>query len=172
MHRSETKRAFSLEWRREDHAGGGTAIGQKLLDEVFKFCHGGEDQFEQEGVVAGEVVALLHGVERRKELEEGFVARAFAGEAHEGRDRKAEGLHVDVGAVTADELETLEAPEALGGGRGGKSDAPSELRYGEARVGREFPQNFAVNLVDAIVEKHGGSWDSFELVSNWCPLSR
>ena len=99
-------------------------------------------------------MALLDRVERGKELEEGFVARALAGEAHEGRDGKAEGLHVDVGAVAANELKAFEAPEALGGGGVGESDASTELRYGEARVGGKFSQNFAVNLVNSIVEKH------------------
>ena len=116
VQRSEAERTFSLEWRREDHASGGTAVGQELLDEVFEFRHRGEDELEEEGVVAGEMVAFLHGVQGGKELEERFVARAFAGEAHEGRDGEAEGLHVDVGTIAADELEAFEAAEALGGG--------------------------------------------------------
>ena len=35
----EAKGTLSLEWRRKDHASGRTAIGQKLFDEVFEFCH-------------------------------------------------------------------------------------------------------------------------------------
>jgi len=65
----------------------------------------------------------LDSVEGRKEFEEGLVARAFAGEAHEGGDGEAEGLEVDVGAVATDELEAFEAAKALGGGGGGEVDA-------------------------------------------------
>ena len=107
--RLEAKNLLSLKWRRENHAGGGTAVGEKFFDEVFELCDGGEDDFEQEGVVAGEVVALLHGAERGKELEEGLVAGAFAGEPDEGGGGEAEGVEIDVGAIAANDLEAFEA---------------------------------------------------------------
>ncbi len=71
--RLEAKRLLTLQRRRHDHAGGGAAVREQLFDEVLEVGHGGEDDLEEEGVVAGEVVALLHGVERGEELEEGFV---------------------------------------------------------------------------------------------------
>ena len=65
------------------------------------------------------MVALLHGVERWKELEEGLVASALAGEPDEGRDSEAESLKIDVGSIAADDLEALQTAKALGGGGGG-----------------------------------------------------
>jgi len=41
--RLEAKKALSLKWCREDHAGGGAAVGQEFFDEVFELGHGGED---------------------------------------------------------------------------------------------------------------------------------
>ena len=114
----EAKRTLSLEWRREDHAGGGAAVGQKLFDEVFKFGHRCEDDLQQEGIVASEMVAFLHRVECRKEFEERFVTRALAGKTHEGCDGEAKGLEIDVGAIAADELKAFEAAKALGCRRG------------------------------------------------------
>ena len=123
VQRSEAERTFSLEWRREDHASGGTAVGQELLDEVFEFRHRGEDELEEEGVVAGEMVAFLHGVQGGKELEERFVARAFAGEANEGSDGETEGRQIDVGVIALDDFKAFETAQALGGGGGGEADA-------------------------------------------------
>jgi len=100
------------------------------------------------------VVALLHGVECGKELEERFVACAFASEPHESCDGEAEGLQVNFRVVAADELETLEAAQALGGGGGGEADASAELGYAEASVGGQLSKNLAVDLVDSSVEKH------------------
>jgi len=99
-------------------------------------------------------MTLLDGVERGKEFEERFVARAFAGEPYEGCDGEAEGLQVDLRVVAANELEAFETAQALGGGGGGEADAPAEFRYGEARVGGKLPQDLAVDLVDSVVEKH------------------
>jgi hypothetical protein len=147
----EAKRTLSLEWRREDHAGGGAAVGQKLFDEVFEFGHRCEDDLQQEGVVAGEVMALLYRVKRWKELEERFVARALAGKAHKGCDGEAESLKIDVCAIAADEFKALEAAKALGGCGGREADATAELCHGEARVHREFSKDFAVDLVDSCV---------------------
>jgi len=100
------------------------------------------------------VVALLHGVERGQELEKRFVARAFAGESHEGCDIEAEGLQVDFRVVAANELEAFETAQALGGGGGGEADASAELGYAEASVGGQLSKNLAVDLVDSSVEKH------------------
>ena len=123
--RLEAKQLHSLKWRRHDHAGGGAAVGQELFDEVFEFGHGGEDDLEHEGIVAGEVMALLHGDEGGEELEEGFVARSLAGEPDEGCDGEAEGLEVDVGAIAANDFEAFEAAQTLGGGGGREADAAS-----------------------------------------------
>ncbi len=94
-------------------------------------------------------MALLHGVERGDELEEGFVARAFAGEAHEGCDGEAERLEVHFGAVALDDLEAFEAAEALRGGGGGEADAAAEFGDGEAGIGGEFVEDLAIDLVDS-----------------------
>jgi hypothetical protein len=94
------------------------------------------------------VVALLHGVEGLDELEEGFVAGAFAGKADEGGDGEAEGLEVDVGAVAADDFEGLEAAEALGGGGWREADAAAELGDGEAGVGGELAEELTVEGVE------------------------
>jgi hypothetical protein len=147
----EAKRALSLEWRREDHAGGGAAIGQKLFDEILKFGHRCEDDLQQEGVVACEVVAFLYCIECRKEFEEWFVACALAGEAHEGCNGKAEGMEVDVRAITTDEFKAFEAAKALSCGRGRETDSSTELSYGKACVVGELSQNLAVDLVDSCV---------------------
>ena len=117
------KRTLSLEWRREDQAGGGAAVGEQFFDQVFEFGHGGEDDFEHEGVVAGEVVAFLHGGECGKEFEERLVARAFAGEANEGSDGETEGRQIDVGVIALDDFKAFETAQALGGGGGGEADA-------------------------------------------------
>lgn len=119
----EAKHLGSLKWRRHDHAGGGAAVGQQFLDEIFEFGHGGEDDFEHEGVVAGEVMAFLDGDEGGEELEEGFVAGALASEADEGGDGEAEGVEIDVGAIAANDLEAFEAAKALCGGGGGEANA-------------------------------------------------
>ncbi len=116
--RLKAKSRFSLKWRRKNHAGGGAAVGEKFFDEVLEVGHGGEDDLEEEGVVAGEVVALLDGFEGGKEFEEGFVAGAFAGEADEGSDGEAEGVEVDVGAIAANDFKGFETAEALRGGGG------------------------------------------------------
>ncbi len=148
------KRTLSLEWRREDHAGRGAAVGEQLFDEVFELGHGGEDDFEHEGVVAGEVVALLHGVEGGKEFQEWLVACAFAGEAYEGGDGETEGLQVDVSMIALDDLKAFQAAQTLGGGGGGEADAPAKLGYSETRVVGEFAENLAVDLINSGVKKH------------------
>ena len=136
---------LSLEWRREDHAGGGAAIGQKFFDEVLELGHGREDDLEHEGVVAGEVVAFLHGVESGEEFEEGFVSGSFAGEADEGGNGVAERGKVDVGAVAANDLEAFEAAEAFGGSGGRETDSTAEFGDGEASVGIELLQELFID---------------------------
>lgn len=159
------KKLLSLKWRREDHAGGWAAVGEKFFDEVFEFGHGGQDDLEQEGVVAGEMVTLLHCVEGGEELEEGLVTGALAGEADEGRDGEAEGLEIDVGSIAAYELEALKAAETFGCGGGGEAYSTAELGDGETCVGGELAQYLAVDGVDSSVQKHVALLVSFVGVS-------
>lgn len=148
------KNLLSFERRRKDEAAGRGTVGQKLLDEIFKLCYGGKDDFEQEGVIAGQVVTLLHGIECGKEFKEGFVARALAGETDKGSDGEAECLEIDVGSIAANELEAFETVKALGSGRGGEVNPSSQFGYGEPRISGELMQYLLVGRVYFRIQQH------------------
>ena len=144
----EVGRGAAVDGSGEDHAGGGRAVGKKFFDEALELLGGRERDLEQEGVAAGEVVALLDGVKGFEEFEEGLVAGAVAGHADEGGDGEAEGFQVEVGAVAADEAEAFELLDAFGGGGGAEADAAGELGEGEAGVGGEFEEDLFVVRVE------------------------
>jgi hypothetical protein len=52
----------------EDHAGGGHSIGEKAFDERLELIGGGEPDFDEEGFSAGDVMALLYGVDGGEKL--------------------------------------------------------------------------------------------------------
>jgi hypothetical protein len=148
------KKLLSLKRRRKNQAAGRAPVGQKILDELFELCHGSKDDFEQEGVIAGEVVTLLHGIERGKKFKERFVARTLAAETDKGGDGEAEGLEIEVGSIAANEVEAFETAKTLGGSRGGEVNPSCEFGYGEPCVSGELMQYFSVSWVDFSTQQH------------------
>ena len=53
---------------RENHAGGGHAVGEKAFDEGLELVDGREPDFDEEGFSACDVMALLDGVDGGEKL--------------------------------------------------------------------------------------------------------
>lgn len=52
----------------ENHAGGGHAVWKEALDEWLQLIDGGETNFDEERFSAGDVMALLYGVDGGEEF--------------------------------------------------------------------------------------------------------
>ncbi len=113
----------TFEWCGEHNAGGWHAVRQQLFDERFQLFGRFDDDAKQEGIAAGEVVALLHDLERGYEFEKRSVPLAVAGEADEGGDGEAEGIVIEFGSIALDYAETLQLFDPLGGGGSREPDA-------------------------------------------------
>lgn len=137
----------------ENHAGGGHSVGEQTLDEGLELIDGGEANFDEEGLSAGDVMTLLYGVDGGEELEEWAVVDVVAGEPDEGHDGVAEGLFVEQGAVPEDDFGALELVDSLGYGGGGEADLAAKLRVGCSGVFGEHADDVVVDGVQIL--SHG-----------------
>lgn len=97
----------------EDHTGCRHAVGQQPLDEGFELVHGLKRDFDEECFSAGDVVALLYGVDGREEFEKWPVVSVVAGEPNERHDGVAERFFVELRAIADDHLFAFEAMDSL-----------------------------------------------------------
>jgi len=110
-----------IDGRGENHAGGRHSVREQTLDEGLELIDGGESNLDEEGFSAGDVMALLHGVDGGEKLEEGAVVGVIASETDEGHDGIAEGGFVQQSAISEDDFSVLELVDSLGYGGGGQA---------------------------------------------------
>ena len=94
----------------------------------------GRDDFEDEGVASGHVMAfgdVVHGLDG---FEEGAVLGAVATQAHDGEHFEVQRLAVDIHAIAADDAGVFHAAHAFGGGGGGEADLAPQFRVGDSSV--------------------------------------
>ena len=98
----------------------------------------------------GEAAALeKEGVER--ELRDLLQLAGGRPHPHHGRDRKADRLRIDLGAIARDHPGALEPLDALTYRRRREVDPPAELGHGDPGVGLQFLNEATVDRVKQLV---------------------
>ena len=113
------------------------------------------EEFDEEGVVAGDEVAFDDLGDVLYFLDDGFVGVGVVEyDADEGADGVAEGIGLDDEAGALDDAGVLHFFDPLVNGGAGDAAFAGNLEEGYAGVADEVGEDFAVDVVDLVF--HGG----------------
>jgi hypothetical protein len=140
---------------RQDHAGRGHPVGEKAFDERFELVDGGECDLDEKCFAAGDVMALLDGVDGGEKLQKRTVVRVVAREPDEGGDGEAEGFFIEHGAVSEDDLFGFELMDSLDYGGWRKSNFAAEFGIGDSGIRGEDADDFMVDGIQRMRHESG-----------------
>src|ERR1700722_2820323 len=132
------------------HAGRRHAVGEQAFDQRLQLVDGREGDFDEEGLAAGDVMALLYGFEGGEKFQEGPVVLVVAGQSDEGDDGVAERAFVEDGAIAQDDALVLQLADALGDG--GWRQAYPAAKFGEGKpgIGGKRPHDVVVDGIKIV----------------------